>query len=413
MNMIRTYSVLLAVLLAQAVQAQKKTNSIFSAYGIGDYDMRDNNAYYGMGATGAALPSDRSINTLNPAALADIAGYRLQLELGISGRQTSVLTGSNERLTTGDLGMKRAAVGLNLVNRVGTAFTLKRLSEVEYLTSGIKGLNGTTTTYPVEIEGSGGLYEAAIQNGVNLTKNLQLGFSLGYLFGSVNRKQTIATTASSAVVVEDNDYYNHLSFNSGLLYRFNTGKIGWALGGTFQPGLTLNKTNDNYIKDQSGNILNQNETKTSGFRMPVKWSAGLAAGIDRWRLTADYIRQNWSATGYKGVGFTTRDAGSLAGGISYQLTKKSYYGLEDGLTFYGGFIHEKSYLDFYSYRLTSTAGTAGVTFPTMHGLYRFSLGLKVGERGTAVYPLVKETFAELLLNISLNTFMLKGGHKYN
>ncbi|HOA38978.1 MAG TPA: hypothetical protein PKJ36_11285, partial [Flavihumibacter sp.] len=196
-------------------------------------------------------------------------------------------------------------------------------------------------------------------------------------------------------------------------YQFETGKLNWIAGGSYQPQRTLNTIEDHAVKDASGNTLVQDNEITGTFKYPAIWSAGLTAYNDAWRVGADYISQDWTKVKYSGNGFQTTTASNFSVGVSHSKPKRTVWGYVDGPTLSVGFNMDKSYLVLDGNQVTSYAGTMGITLPSANRFYHYNAALKIGQRGSKVYPLVKETFVELNLNFNLATIMYVGGRKYD
>ncbi|MDI3318894.1 hypothetical protein [Pinibacter soli] len=394
-------------------EAQKGINSIYSAYGLGDYYIRDNNAYYGMGQLGVAMKSDKTINDVNPASYSSIQAGRLMFDVSFGGSSVQYIN-ERERHTAGDFTFRRAALGLNLVNNVGTVIGLRRYTDVNYLTVGSKTIEGSTATIPINIEGTGGLNQFYFGNSVLIKKHLSLGITAGYLFGSVNQKQTAATTSAIFNFV-NNTYYNNFTVNGGLQYQFNTKKLLWTLGAFYQPEINLKTLADQYVTGPNDVTIVADKTIDGRFKFPSIYGGGISVQNTKLKLGADYIQHNWKATGYSGNGFESTNAQSLALGGSWSLTRHTKWGDRPGLSLYAGYINELSYLIIQGQKIQSNSITLGFSVPAGAGYnyYGYSAGIKIGTRGQGVYPLVKENYIQFCLNVSLSTIMMRGGRKYD
>lgn len=397
--------------LQSTTLAQSGLNSIYSAYGIGDVTIRDYTGYAGMGGLGVAMPSTNTLNDVNPAAYGSFPLSRLMLELSFGGKSVNYVN-NTQNINAGDFTVRKAALGFSLFRNWATSFGIKRYSDVEYYTLGNRFLLGTNSKLSSEIKGNGGLYEFFFSNGLKLGKKLNLGLTVGYLSGSVNRKETISTDATDGVVVDKNDFYRNFYFNAGFQYKIKTGDYSWILGGTFQPQRSLDKTEDNTIQNLSGTTLVQQAAILGKFDFPVQWGGGLTLLKDDWKFGVDYIGQNWQSVHYSGSGFQTTNAGNWAAGLSYGQPKKTVFGLMDGPTYSAGINYDQSYLVINGQQIKTIAGTIGISLPSRTGLYQYHFGLKAGQRGSKTYPLVRENFVEFNANISLSSLIYTGGRKY-
>lgn len=412
LSVINRYSFLFILLLVAGAASAQYTNSIYSAYGVGDVNIRDWNAFSPMGGVGVAMKSERTLNELNPASYSGLKNNRFLLEIAAAGTSVNYIT-ENTNQTASDFKIKRAAFGMNLFKHVGTVFGIRKYSSVGYQTIASRYIQGTTDVLTDTVRGNGGINQAFFTNSLSIGKHISLGVSTGVLFGSVNKTETVNYSATDGIVIGTNNYYNKAFLNTGFQYYFNTGKVKWTLGGTWQPAINLNDQVSSSIADLSSNILQGTVINTTGFKYPEQYSGGISMNKGGSLLSFDYIRQNWSATGYHGNEFVTTDLQNYAVGYSYTFYKNTAFGPMERASIMAGFQRELSYIIINNTQLTSMAGTFGVNVPSKNGTFNYTLGLRVGQRGEAAYPLVKENFIDFTLNVSLGSFFYIGGRKYD
>jgi hypothetical protein len=398
-------------IIHQSAFCQGGLNSIYSAYGIGDVELRDKNGYAGMSGAGIALPSTTTLNEMNPASYGHFPYSRFMFELNFGGRSSNYKSGDT-RTSGADFTIQRAAMGFSLFKGLGTAFGLKRYSTIDYRTTSNRFIIGTESKLQTQINGSGGLYQFFVSNGYSITKNIQLGISMGYLFGSVNKKEIVETT-SQTLNITQNQNYTRMLYNTGIQYSIPLKKGKWTIGLTYQPGRFLQKIEDNYVTDGDGNELVSEEAVVADFNYPVKLGAGLAYSRKDWKWTVDLVQQRWGAVNYKGAGFTTDHGTNLVAGFSKSGTRKTVFGIIPGKTVMAGVEYDRSYLVLAGNPIQTIAGSIGMTLPSKNGAYYYHIALKAGQRGQTVYPLVREQFFETQFAISLGSLLYKGGRKYD
>lgn len=401
----------LAMLCCVQANAQN-TNSIYSAYGIGDVNIRDWNAYASMGGVGIALKSERTLNELNPASYSGLTNHRFILEVAGGGTTVHYIS-ANDNKVANDFNIKRAAFGMNLFKNMGTVFGLRKYSSVAYQTSALRYVSGTNTSIDESIIGSGGINQAFITNSYSFGRHLSIGVSTGLLFGSVNKKEVVNFNSTDGIKIDNNNYYNRMFLNTGFQYQFKTGKIKWMIGGTYQPAIKLNNQVTSQITNLSDTVLKAAAVVNSSFKYPEQMGAGISVKRAGSMLAFDYIRQNWSKTGYKGESFNSTDLQNFAAGYSYTWYRNTVYGPMEKLSLMAGFQKDMSYLVINNKQVTSVSGSAGVNIPSKNGMYNYTIGLRAGQRGQVLYPLVKEKFVDLTLNISLSSLFYIGGRKYD
>ncbi len=410
MKRIFTWTFLIIALGTQSAYSQKGLNSIYSAYGIGNYNMRDENANMGMGSVGVAMPSQGTLNEMNPASFAWLPKNKFMFEVSLGGVSTKYIT-DNVNISAGDFTISRIALGFQLVKPVWTVFGLRRFSDVDYETTNTTSIGGTNTSYTSTIEGKGGLNQVYMANSVKIKNHLTLGLTTGFVFGSVNSTETIGA-GTDALLDYNNRYYDNVTLTGGAQYAFRVGKNEFMLGAFYEPQVKLNVLEENSLQNSVGTILVKRDDLNYKFRFPQKYGAGVSWRKNDFTVSADAIMHNWSSTGYQGADFTTTDAGSYSIGVRHQTTKQVMYNgtayAYPGIGLFAGFNLENSYLVLNNYQLQSKSVSIGASFPSKSGLNNYVVGVKAGTRGQAVFPLVKENFIQFNFTFSFGQFFLKG-----
>jgi len=388
------------------VVGQRGINSVYSAYGIGDYQMRDQNAYMGMGNVGVAMPSSYSVNETNPSSFAWLPKDNFRLELTLGGISTRYIN-QNVNTAAGNFSISRIALSAQVIDPVRTVIGLRRFSQVEYYTTASREIAGVETDLFSEVEGSGGLYQIYAGNAIKIGKNLAVGINTGFIFGSVNSKESLILNQQELLISDANKYYNQASLTGGVQYQINGKKSRWMLGGFYEPQIKLNVEQESRLVNQNDELIAEKDVVYGKFIYPQKFGAGVSFSKNSFTASADMIGHLWSSTGYKGNHFTTTDAYSFSAGISHRFIRNTYWGQIPGISLHAGFNREQSYLVINNTQIVSSAATFGATFPNKTNLNFYSVGCKIGTRGVAVYPLVKENFFEFNFNLSLGGFLYK------
>lgn len=407
MQYFRLFPLLCPALLCSAVCcAQKGINSIYSAYGIGDYQLRDQHANMGMGNLGVAMPSIYSINETNPASFASLPRNHFKFELTLGGLSTTYV---NEKVNiqAGNFSISRAAISAQLIDPLRTVIGLRRLSQVEYYTTSSRPIAGTENESFTQVEGNGGLYQIYAGNALKLGKSLSLGLTTGFIFGSINSRESISLNEEESLISDINKYYHQASFTGGIQYQIGHKKNKWILGAFYEPQIKLNVEQESLLKNQNDELIAERENKYSKFIYPQKFGAGISFSKHAFTASVDVIGHLWESTGYKGSHFTTTDAYSFSAGVRHQFTRTSIWGKSSGIALLAGVNREQSYLVINGQQIVSNAITFGAVFPSNNNLNFYSVGGKIGSRGLSSYPLVKENFFEFNVNLSLGGFLYK------
>ena len=116
----KLYSFITIVLLGISLHgiAQPGINSIYSAYGIGDVSIRDKNGYTPMGGVGIAIPSNKILNSNNPASYAFIPRGSYMMELSAHGASVGYKNETQTFKAT-DFALDGAALGFSISKKNG------------------------------------------------------------------------------------------------------------------------------------------------------------------------------------------------------------------------------------------------------------------------------------------------------
>jgi hypothetical protein len=182
-----------ATLFAGSALGQGLGNSPYSRLGLGDYTGNYGGVrQLGMGGTGLAAPNTGNVNELNPALLAYTPRTTWEAAFNAQVKTVSNAATSN-RNGSGTLGYLALAVPLN--KRWGAAVGLKPYSAVDYQANASGAVNGDPGAVAYrQYAGTGGLSEAYFAHGIHVLRDLNIGGSASYLFGTINQTTGTAIT---------------------------------------------------------------------------------------------------------------------------------------------------------------------------------------------------------------------------
>lgn len=295
-----------ATLLAGSAMGQGLGNSPYSRLGLGDYVGNLGGVrQLGMGGTGLAAPNTGNVNELNPALL--YYTPRTTWEAGFNAQIKTVRNATaSHRVGTGTLAYLALAVPIN--KRWGAAIGLKPYSSVDYEANTTGAVNGdpTATAYK-QYKGTGGLSEAYFASGFHILRDLNLGGSVSYLFGTIEQTTgtgiTTPTLAAQQLVVDDEALrYSNFLFRGAAHYRHKFGKninLNLAAVQSFQANVSANRTRTEERRDPTtGAVLGTSITLSEdqgNVRVPGLTQVGLTLDNSRnWTASADVSRQQWS-----------------------------------------------------------------------------------------------------------------------
>ena len=151
--------------------------------------------------------------------------------------------------------------------------------------------------------------------------------------------------------------------------------------------------------DQS--VLYEETRKSRDYKLPAQMGAGIHISNGQLALLADYRQQNWEGLNENKSDYRYVTARRYSGGLEYTLYRDYYNTRVEGLIMQLGFNQSTGYLQIKGETIRDFGITAGASLPSRTGHLRFYLGLEGGQRGRAVKGMVKETYLNAVLHLSL------------
>lgn len=294
------------LLLAGSAAAQSVGNSPYSRIGLGDY-----NANLGgirqqsMGGVGLAAPNAVNVNELNPALLYYTARTTYEAVLTGQARTVKNATASSKN---GSATLGYLALSVPLSKRWGGSIGLKPLTGVSFETNPTQTVSGDPTAQVfVQRKGEGGLSEVYFGQGFHVLRDLNLGATASYVFGTID--QTTGTIIvpvgstvlqSAQVLNRDMTRYSDFAFRAGVHYRHHfSDKLNLNLGGvySFQNNLKGTRTLRQERRDVSGNLLDSLTVSKARITTSLPGLLQLGVTLDNdknWTASLDVARQQWS-----------------------------------------------------------------------------------------------------------------------
>ncbi len=294
-----------ATLFAGSAWGQGLGNSPYSRIGLGDsYGNYGGVRQLGMGGAGLAAPNTGNVNELNPALLTYTP--RTTWEAVFNAQvQTVKNTAASNRSGTGTLGYLALAVPLN--KRWGAAVGLKPYSSVDYDATTVGSVNGDPLAQAYKkYTGTGGLSEAYFATGIHVLRDLNLGGSASYLFGTITQSEGTAIStptiaAQQLVVANEQLRYSDFLFRASAHYRHQLNKnlnVNLAAVQTFQGNLKANRQRTTEQQDAKGAVIGtvvQLSDDSGTTTTPALTQVGLSLDNGRnWSFSVDGSQQQWS-----------------------------------------------------------------------------------------------------------------------
>jgi hypothetical protein len=418
--MIRKILIAIICISTTGMYAQDGTVSPYSFFGIGDLRTAGTVENQMMG--GIAVYADSThLNLRNPAAYAQLGidawenNGLVVYTAGISNKRFRIedfTTVENSSVTNLDY----LSLGFGVGNKLGMGFGIMPYSSVGYNLEDeqVRGTEELTTIF----SGSGGLNRVYYSIGYELAKNLSVGATVNYNFGSLSseRLQQIEDVQfgsfdrrSSKVNGFDFNYavnYTPLINNKYRLHssvRINTqgnlvSKNERSIGSfSVASGFT--------IEEVDINLEGQN-LKNTEFKIPTTTTIGLGFGEDRkWFLGGEYSLQGLSGfeNPFLGVdNIVYKDASSFAFGGFITPDSGSFSSYFKRMTYRAGLRLDNTGMVVSDVDINNFGITFGVGLPLGRSLSNLNLGFELGKRGTTRADLVEENYLKINIGISLN-----------
>ncbi|WP_018343498.1 hypothetical protein [Cytophaga aurantiaca] len=218
--------------IAIVSNAQGLGNSPYSRIGIGDgMSYKGNIRNMGMGYAGSSLSSKDYMNVLNPAGLANFKHQYndslVKFDVGFTIQYKSFKFDDTKASSSG-ANINNIAFTVPISKVYTSGLMLSPLTIVQnkysYKDSVANDPNNYSAMY--KYLGNGGVYQLQWMNGVGITKNLALGMTIAYNFGSITQEATsqIITDpnypdAENEVGANKKTNYSGVSFKPGVLYK--------------------------------------------------------------------------------------------------------------------------------------------------------------------------------------------------
>ncbi len=410
------------LLITTQLFSQRLSSSPYSIFGVGEEFGTRTVEQIAMGSVGAAYSSNRYLNFINPAALADLtfttyAFGALNSRLNVSN--------SNTNQSTNTTSISYVALGVPIVkNKVGFIFGMQPTSAIGYsLIKNIRNADNQIIDL-TQFTGNGSINRIYAGLGAKFFKKISVGFEADFLFGNtqnsiLNARQSVALATKN---VENLDARGG-SVKVGVQYKHQLkNDIKLTVGGTFKLGNTTRFTGNEYLYTLV--IGNQGlevpkDTLFSGalrgnLKMPTETVLGIGLGKEnKWFASLDYkTRSALNSTGF----FNNTSQ-------TFRFGKANRYSLG------GFFIPKINSISSFWERVTYRAGVKyeqtgllvngipnGTNFTSVNDFgISFGLGLPIGRRtlsnvnltfeygkkGTKDNGLLQENYLNLRLSLSL------------
>lgn len=404
-------SLFILSILSIYVYGQDNSGSPYSLYGIG-LQPENNGPYTAMGGVSAAMRDNRNINFLNPAAYTALDSMRFNFQAALSGEVTWIST-HKESSHYNVAQNAYLVMALRLYKKLYFSFGFTEKSDVGYDILYSDRISGSAnTTFNQNIQGEGGLNDMYAGFGWRY-KNLSLGINFSYVFGKLEKRQTLAANMLNSYYIRtsENVRIHDILFNPGIQYKFKvTPKSNLILGTSmnFTQRMWAKKEFISYKVHSTGTstMLDDETLKRGYIKYPFRINSGLTYEYkNKLQIAGDYTFQKMSDYEEFGVKQNLQNAHKAALGISWTPEEMGRFWRQRN-TYMAGAYFNDSEIHIKDTDIRTYGFTLGAQMPfyIQNNALLLGVALDFGVRGTEKDGLVREKFAKLRINIAFKEF---------
>jgi hypothetical protein len=374
--------------------AQHSTSSPYSTIGIGEVDSKIYGLNSGMANVGIGTYRPGFLNNTNPAAIAIDSSFFI-FDVSMSGR-LSQYTATGTKEYANNENVKKVAFGVRIFSKLAVSAGILPYSNVQYRIQSdgyVEG--GNNEKYTVYHEGSGGLSKMYLTGTYKLRPYLYAGINVSYLFGRINRSESLANQTLQTISEVDK-----ILLDFGLMYNKKIVNTSFSAGLVF--GYESKIKMKNYKTLSS---LGTTETETSTYTsLPKNAGIGFAiqnnSGHSYKMVAVDYKFHNWANIKSPDKRMQYADNHRINAGIEYIPNYRTPINYIQRIQYQLGAYYEKSNLVVNGKRISEMGATAGIVLPLKNNYTQIFLSTDVGRRGGA--GLINEKFISINLGVSVN-----------
>ncbi|MCK0161577.1 hypothetical protein [Allomuricauda sp. F6463D] len=398
---------------AHGLFAQNGTISPYSYFGIGD--LRNNGTVDNQMMGGISMYGDSiHINLNNPAAYSKLK--LTTYTAGISHKEYTLKDWTEEQ-NVSVTNLEYLAIAFPMAKNIGMGFGIMPYSSVGYSLSS-SSINDQESEVTNFFTGEGGLNRLYASVGFEPIKNLSLGITANFNFGTLEyeRIQSVedvqfGTLDNRESKINGYDFNYALNYNpvikdkytlytsvlvntQGNLVSKNTQTLG---------SFSLSNGNNVEVIDVD---LDASNLRNTELKVPARTTLGLGFGENKkWFLGAEYSFQQMSDfdntfLGLENVTYT--DANTYAIGGYWVPNYRTLSGYFKRITYRAGLKYDVSGLEVNNKEINNFGITFGMGLPLGTSFSNLNLGFELGRRGTTDANLIEESYFKINVGLSLN-----------
>ncbi len=411
--MVKKFLIALICLISLGINAQKGTISPYSFFGIGDF--RSNGTAENQMMGGIQMLADSiHVNLRNPAAYSKL---KLTTYTAAIAHTEFRLEDATELQRVSNTTFEYLAIGLPIAKNAGIGFGLVPFSSVGYrlLT---EAQNSEGETIINNFEGDGGLNRVFLSVGYEPIKNLSLGASVNFNFGTLtfDRIQSVENVLFGTRDIRESRV-NGFDFNYALNYTPTINKK-YTLHSHIGVNTQVNLVSQNSERISSFSLssgaeieavdvdLGAQNLANTELKVPTVATFGLGFGENKkWFVGAEYSLQALSSftndfIGQENVSYD--DASTIAFGTYFIPDYRAIGGYLKRVTYRAGLRYDQTGLLVNGKEINNFGITFGFGLPLGANFSNVNLGFELGRRGTTDQGLIRESYLLVNVGLSLN-----------
>jgi hypothetical protein len=386
--------------------AQQSTSSPYSFYGIGEIRFKGTVENRLMGGL-SFVPDSIHVTIQNPASYS----YLKLTTFTVGGSFNSgALRTFYDKEKTQRSTLDYLAIAIPL-KKSGFSFGLIPYSAVGYRIRNIDNTSGIIQKF----EGTGGMNKVFFGYGYQLKPNLSIGAEVNYNFGEIQTNSLKYIEGIQFGALEKNTtVMSGFNYKIGLLYQRKIEKFDFYSGLHYNHNSNLNTTTEQIISSVAYSelispsivdVLSTTQT-SSRIKMPNQFSAGFGLGKTRnWMIGTEFT---WNQSNAMGNRYDDITIATFKNGYKYSLggywvpNYNAFSNYFEKITYRTGFRYENTGLVIQNQTIKDYAFTAGFGLPLGGTFSNLNIGVEYGQKGTVLSNLVRESYTNVLMSLSLN-----------
>ncbi|AWG20321.1 aromatic hydrocarbon degradation protein [Flavobacterium faecale] len=390
------------LLLCETNYAQSISSSPYSLFGLGSEYEADYGSLPAIGSSGSALPTNKFINSLNPAALGFMYQNHFLLDVGGKAISTSYQDVSTKE-SRNNMQFSHIAFAFPISKRSGVSVALKPYSSSSYTISNLAlDIKDSNESYIYGATGTGGLNDFDVSYGYRISPKWSVGAKGSVLFGNtaVNENYFVS---NSLLNIQKNSNYGGVRMTVGSQFEVDS---TLTIATTIKTPTTINASKTGTITSTSSAgstvVATDLTLDSDDYKMPLEIGFGISKVFkENFSFTADYSKSFWSNTNQSDSYGLFLNQDKFAAGLSFERAKqgRSYF---DRMKYSTGFNYDTGYLEIEGKRIRNVAVSVGVSIPLDNMFSRLNVSYSYGQKGSITSGLIKENYHKISLNLSLD-----------